>query len=119
MTWSEVYPIATAPCPGAPGIYRVFLATADVAPAALWRHVEGRLEIRLLHRGQTHAAVVSEDGTIHYQGKAFSTPSGAARAITGVPTNGWRVWQYQRSPGEWVPLRALRPTTDGPSLGGG
>jgi hypothetical protein len=91
---------------------------AGSAPAALWRYVDARLKIRLVHRGQTHTGVVQKNGTIHYQGTVFSTPSGAARAITGVPTNGWRVWQYQRSPGEWVPLRALRQQADEPSPGG-
>ena len=66
------------------------------------------MRIRLLHGGRTHIARVDSEGTIHYQGSAFASPSGAACAITGVPTNGWQVWQYRRGPGEWVPLRELR-----------
>jgi len=85
--------------------------TTRAAVPALWRYVTKRMEIRLLHKGQTHVASVHRDGTIHYQGRVFASPSGAARAITGVAANGWRVWQYQRSGAEWVPLRTLRRQT--------
>jgi hypothetical protein len=32
----------------------------------------------------------------------------AARAVKHRTCNGWTFWQYQRSPGDWVPLTTLR-----------
>lgn len=41
-------------------------------------------------------ATVLADGSIEVRGQAFATPSGAAGAITGSPTNGW--WYFLRDP---------------------
>jgi hypothetical protein len=81
--------------------------TSRLRPAPLAPYVTKRMRIRLRHRGQIHLASVHRDGTIHCQGEAYESPSGAALAVTGVSLNGWQVWQYE-SGGEWVPLRTLR-----------
>jgi hypothetical protein len=36
-----------------------------------------------------HVVTLLQDGQIDVDGKTFSTPSGAAAAITRKPTNGW------------------------------
>jgi hypothetical protein len=82
--------------------------TGRAGPAVLSPYVTERMKIRLSHGGRMHTASVHRDGTIHCEGRAFMSPSGAARAIVGVTVNGWRVWQYQRPRGDWVQLRALR-----------
>ncbi len=74
----------------------------------LSQSVKRQRNIRLVHEGKTHVAKVHPDGTIHYRGREFTSPSGAAGAIMGVSVNGWRVWEYQRRPGKWAPLRRLR-----------
>lgn len=61
------------------------------------------------YKGQTHKAIARSDGTIRYRGKVYSTPSMAAKAATHRPTfDGWWFWHYERAPGDWVRLKALR-----------
>lgn len=47
-------------------------------------------------------------GQIGLQGKIFTSPSIAARAVTKREMNGWVTWQYERAPGDWVILDELR-----------
>jgi len=63
---------------------------------------------RAHHHGQLYEAVVN-DGALVYQGKRYSSPSAAARAITGYQTNGWIFWECMR-PGstEWTRISRLR-----------
>ena len=81
-------------------------STARATPLA--RYVTKRVRIRFTHKGQVHKASIRGDGTINYRGRIFTSPSGAAKAITRRPTSGWSAWQYQRAPGDWVPLREFR-----------
>ncbi len=70
--------------------------------------IEGRLPIRMTYKGRTHSASIRKSGSIGFRGKTYDSPSGAARAITGRPTNGWFWWKYEAAPGKWVRLEKLR-----------
>jgi hypothetical protein len=45
-----------------------------------------------IHKSRSVTAKVSEQG-ISFRGRTYSSPSGAARAITGIPVDGWRFWK--------------------------
>ena len=64
-------------------------------------------EFRANYKGQTWLGRV-ERGALVVNGRRFDTPSAAAVFITKSPTNGWTFWEYQRAPGDWVPLDTLR-----------
>jgi Restriction Enzyme Adenine Methylase Associated len=70
--------------------------------------VTAPFKIKWKYKGKTHTARVRADGSIYYQKQVFNSPSLAGRAVTGRPTNGWNVWTYERSPGDWVKLDTLR-----------
>jgi hypothetical protein len=66
-------------------------------------------QIRGRHKGQVHIARVNPDGSIQFAGKAFNSPSLAgAAAVKRKTCNGWTFWEYERAPGDWVKLDALR-----------
>ena len=70
--------------------------------------VERTTTIRWTYKGTTHKARLGKDGGVRYDGHRHETPTDAAKSICGRRYNGWHVWQYQRSPGLWVPLKELR-----------
>jgi hypothetical protein len=76
----------------------------------LAQYVSTRLPIRFTYKSKVHRATVLEDGSIFgHGGQRFTSPSGAARAVTGRRhADGWHVWRYERAPGDWVPLDTLR-----------
>jgi len=46
---------------------------------------------------------------IWFDGQHFTSPSLAgAHAVKRPTCNGWTFWQYERAPGDWVALNALR-----------
>lgn len=67
-----------------------------------------RMKLRGRHGGRFVRARVRRDGRIRFKGKLFNSPSKAAVAACGSPTNGWGFWWYERAPGDWVRLRTLR-----------
>lgn len=71
-------------------------------------HVTKRFEIRFRYKGKLHKAMVRNNGSILYQGKIYNSPSLAGQAIVGRAANGWKIWQYERAPGDWVLLDTLR-----------
>ena len=66
--------------------------------------------LRRLYKGQMQRAWVYPSGLIKLKatGEVFSSPSGAARAITKHPIDGWHWWQYRNPKGQWVALDELR-----------
>lgn len=67
------------------------------------------LLLRTRFKGKIIKARVRRDGTVRYAGKLYTSPSLAAAAACHRPTcNGWTFWQYERAPGDWVPLDTLR-----------
>ncbi|WMP17660.1 GmrSD restriction endonuclease domain-containing protein [Thiothrix lacustris] len=66
-------------------------------------------EFRANHKGQVYRAIVGEGALVLSDGKEFSSPSSAARHITGTEVNGWSFWEC-KLPGEsvWQVMGALR-----------
>lgn len=64
--------------------------------------------IRWKYKGKVYKAQVRRDGFIRFNGKRFNSPSVAAMSVTVGAINGWKCWTFERSPGEWVRLDALR-----------
>jgi len=45
-------------------------------------------------------ALVAEDGTLEIEGEPFTTPSGAAKRVSGTSSEaGWHFWCVQRNGG--------------------
>ena len=75
----------------------------------LAKFVTKAFPIRAPFKGKVLKAVVRRDGTIRFAGKLYNSPSlAAAAACKRVSCNGWSFWTYERAPGDWVPLDALR-----------
>jgi hypothetical protein len=64
--------------------------------------------IRARYKGKLVWGRLRKDGRVRHNKKLYSAVSAAATAVRGAPTNGWNFWQYQRGPGEWVPIDKLR-----------
>jgi len=73
---------------------------ANLTTKAMW------LKVRF--KGKLFWARTRRDGQIRFDGRLFKSPSAAAVALRQKPTNGWDFWQYERAPGDWVPLAKLR-----------
>jgi predicted GIY-YIG superfamily endonuclease len=90
----------------------VKLVTKSIVAQANGRSLAGLLEKRIklkgLHRQKWYSARLLLNGNISFAGKRYATPSLAAKAVTGKPSNGWWFWRYERAPGDWVRLRELK-----------
>jgi hypothetical protein len=65
-------------------------------------------QLRKKYKGQLYEVTVT-NGRIIYNGKGYTSPSGAAVAITGSPVNGWRFWEVKKpDDNEYRPLAELR-----------
>ncbi len=67
-------------------------------PSGTELHHQGRRYV-----ARTVTATVAKDG-IRFGGQTYLSPSGAARAITGRPVNGWVFWKLPSG----KPLGTLR-----------
>lgn len=75
----------------------------------LFEYMNGPMTLRARHKGKTLRAFVRKTGLIWFAGKHFTSPSLAgAHAVKRPTCNGWKFWQYQRAPGDWVALDSLR-----------
>lgn len=95
------------------GNNRGLAGTKSVDPglgaAVLSGYITGAMRIRGTHKGKTVKARVWRNGTIHFGGKIYNSPSLAGAAAVGRKTcNGWTFWTYERAPGDWVKLAELR-----------
>ena len=82
---------------------------ADGRTPILAKYVTEAIPLRARFKGKILKATVRRDGTIRFAGKLYNSPSlAAAAACQRVSCNGWDFWTYQRAPGDWVPLDALR-----------
>lgn len=75
---------------------------------ALTPFISKGFAIRGRYKAKIYKARVYKNGWIRFGAYLYKTPSGAGKAARKRSTNGWSFWHYQRSPGEWVPLKALR-----------
>lgn len=75
---------------------------------ALAPHISTPLRLRAAFRGRKFKARARRNGAIRFDGKIFRSPSAAAHRATKGPVNGWTFWQFERAPGQWVPLDELR-----------
>ena len=74
----------------------------------LAEYVKAPFRIQGRSKGKLFHGRVRRDGTIGLQGEVFSSPTGAAVAVTKYPVDGWWFWKYERAPGDWVRLDELR-----------
>jgi hypothetical protein len=81
----------------------------DGRKPVLTEYITGPLKLRAHHKGKTLWAFVRKSGRIRFGGKTYTSPSVAGQAaVHRVSCNGWVFWQYERAPGDWVPLDTLR-----------
>lgn len=70
------------------------------------------LAVQAVHKGRTYTAeLLNIQGTMHYDGHQYLTPTAAASAVpTGwKKVNGWSFWRYQEpKSGRWHKIGALR-----------
>ena len=79
----------------------------DALPLAAFMPVVKKLRARF--KGKLLRAWVRRDGMIRFNSKLYASPSMAARVAVGRRAcNGWAFWKFERAPGDWVPLKALR-----------
>ena len=75
----------------------------------LGKYISGPMKLRTYFKGKTLKARVRRDGSINFGGEIYSSPSLAGAAACKRRTcNGWTFWQYERAPGDWIPLNELR-----------
>jgi len=78
-------------------------------PAVLAAYEKRSKKLRARFKGSLLRATVRKDGRISFAGSLYDSPSLAAAAACGRKTcNGWKFWQYERAPGDWVLLDELR-----------
>jgi hypothetical protein len=75
---------------------------------SLAKYAIGPTTLRARFKGKMVRARVRRDGTIRFNGEVFNSPSLAGAAAIKRACNGWTFWRYQRAPGDWVLLDALR-----------
>jgi len=77
--------------------------------AALANYIDGPIKLQARYKGKTIKAHVRRNGSIKFKGKVYWSPSLAAAAACKRRTcNGWTFWQYERAPGDRIPLNELR-----------
>jgi predicted GIY-YIG superfamily endonuclease len=75
----------------------------------LSKYFTAPVKLRARYKGHIIRAHVKRNGQISFRGKVYSSPSLAgAVACKRGSCNGWTFWQYERAPGDWVPLNELR-----------
>lgn len=80
-------------------------------------YVNKRFMLRMDHKGKIIKAWVWSNGTVNWNGKLFNSPStAAARARRKKACNGWKVWKFKNSAGEWVYLDELRKKPKGKAV---
>jgi hypothetical protein len=66
------------------------------------------LRLQAVYKGKKYRAFVGEDGTVRYKNRKYPSPSAAGQAVILRACNGWAFWRYQRAPGQWIRLSAVR-----------
>ena len=77
--------------------------------AVLANYIDVPIKLQARYKGKIIKAHVRRNGSIRFKGKIYWSPSLAGAAACKHRTcNGWNFWQYERAPGDWVPLNELR-----------
>ena len=77
--------------------------------AVLAKYISGPLKLKAQFKGRIVKARVRRNGKVWFAGITYTSPSvAAAVACQRKSCNGWRFWQYERAPGDWVLLNTLR-----------
>lgn len=77
--------------------------------AVMVKYLKGRaLSLRKVYKGKLYKARLRKDGSMLFQGIIYSSPTMAGKALCNHAVNGWRFWEYERAPGDWVKLEKLR-----------
>jgi len=72
-------------------------------------YIDGPIKLQASYKGKIIKARVGRNGSIRFKRKVYWSPSLAGAAACKRRTcNGWTFWQYERAPGDWVPLNELR-----------
>ena len=100
----SVFDMLTAPDPTR---RRTAKIKKDGRTPPLAKYVTAAFPIRTHFKGKVLKATVRRDGSIRYAGKIHNSPSLAA-ARKRPTCNGCDFWNFERAPGDWVPLDALR-----------
>lgn len=99
--FGESHPVKKAP--------KVVSKSHEGRTPVLAAYISTPMIIRARFKGEMLMARVRRDGSIRYDGKVYTSPSEAGAVACKRPTcNGWTFWQYERAPGDWVLLDALR-----------
>ena len=102
----SVFDMLTAPDPAR---RKAAKEKKDGRTPPLAKYATSACPLRAHFKGKILKAAVRRDGTIRFAGKLYNSPARTAAAACKRPTcNGWDFWTYQRAPGDWVPLDALR-----------
>ncbi|HEY0724336.1 MAG TPA: hypothetical protein VGD41_10180 [Pyrinomonadaceae bacterium] len=76
---------------------------------SLVRVLRGRaLRLRRTYKGKLFKARLRKDGKVVHNRVIYPTPSAAGKAICGRAVSGWKFWQCERAPGDWVKLEKIR-----------
>jgi hypothetical protein len=75
---------------------------------ALSEYVHKSLKIRMPYKGTIYRGVIRKDGVVRCEKGLFASLSGAARACTGKAADGWVMWKYRDTNGEWQAVDNLR-----------
>jgi len=71
-------------------------------------YINRRFYVYAKYKNNTYKATVRANGLIFYKGGLYTSPSSAAKAVTGAKVDGWRFWKYKTKKGKWVPLSTLK-----------
>lgn len=80
-------------------------------PASLAGLVSRAATLYRQYKGRDYEAKLKQNGTIVFRGKAYKSPSGAAKAVlkSRRAVNGWSFWYIKDDGGNWVRLMDYRP----------
>lgn len=79
-------------------------------PASLVGLVSKRALLFRQYKGRDYTAKLNSKGKITFNGKTYSTPTGAAKAVIGAnrAVSGWVFWYIKDADGNWIRLEDYR-----------
>jgi hypothetical protein len=67
-----------------------------------------RVSLKGWYKQREYRAALRRNGQIFLNRRLYESPSAAASAARGRPTNGWWFWHFKNEKGQWVRLRTLK-----------